>query len=198
MGYSVTVSARSSRLKDQMADFLSDVYRPWTDISDEDVDDAQFDGPLHMGKASLGFDYTSEGGPEWEYSFAFIRWTALKIGRRRRRFGPHLFKTPVPFIMPPAGPRPVLIDTEWPRHPPEPYECCVVDQFGLLTCPHPARELAWYHIPEGSYGRISATHSGKPISAVREALILSGIERAKVVLQYIRAEIARLDALWPL
>jgi len=180
-----------------MADFLSDVYRPWTDISDEDEDDAQFDGPLHMGKSSLGFDFTSEGGPEWEYSFAFMRWTALKIGRRRRRFERHTFKAPVPFIMSPLGAQPVLISTEWPK-PPRPYKCYVVDQFGLLTCPQPARDLAWYHIPEGSYGRISATHSGKPTSAVREALIKSGIERARVVLQYIRAEIARLDVLWPL
>jgi len=194
MGFSVTVAARSRLLKDRMADFLGDVYRPWSDIAD-DEDSSEFDGPLHHGKQGIGFDYTSDGGPEWEYSYAFMRWTALKIGRRRRRFQSYFFDQPVPYTTTPTGTIPVLVEPDW-GDPPEPYKCCVVDQYGLLTCPKPARDLAWYHIPEGSYERVSAIHSGQPSADIREALIESGIERARVVLQYIRAEIARLDVLW--
>ena len=197
MGCSVNVSARSRSLKDRMASFVSDVYRPWTDI-DEDGDDTQFDGPLHRGKLGIGFDYTAGSGSEWEYSFAFMRWVALKIGRRRCHFEGHTFKVPVPYITDSTRVRPVLIDEVWSESSPEPYKCCVVDQFGLLTCPHPARDLAWHHIPEGTYERISATYQGKSTEDIQEALIQSGIERARVVLQYIRAEIARLDVLWPL
>lgn len=194
MGYSISVSARSSRLKSRMVEFLVGSYHPWPDIVEDD-EESLFNGPMHFGKLGIGFEYTAEGGPEREYNFAFVRWLALRIGRRRRQFRGFTFDSPAPYIIVSGESIPVLLEADWEQRPPEPYTCCVVDRFGLLTCPHPARDLAWYHIPEGSYERVSATHQGKSASEIQEALIRSGIERAKVILQYIRAEISRLDVL---
>jgi hypothetical protein len=183
-----------------MRAFLEDSYRPWPDILDED-EEADFRGPSDKleyahAKCQLGFDYVAAGGAEREYVYALIRWMALHIGRRKRQFRMGTLKRPAPYyVYDGVEATPVLLGPEW-LDAPECFGPYQVDPFGLRIDDGPARTLAWYHIPEGTYERVSATHQKETSEAIREALIESGIERARTILQFIRAEVARLDVLW--
>jgi len=200
MGYSVSVTIRSRQLQARMRAFLEDSYRPWPEILDED-ERADFRGPSDTleyahAKCQLGFDYLAGGGAEREYIYALIRWMALRIGRRKRLFRMGSLKRAVPYyVYDGVEATPVLLNSEWSDAPTRflPFQ---VDPYGLRVDSVPARSLAWYHIPEGTYERVSATHQGETSEAIREALIESGIERARTILQFIRAEVARLDVLW--
>jgi hypothetical protein len=183
-----------------MADFLANVYRPWAEISNESPT-AQFRGPTDeldysYARCELGFNYQAAGGAEREYVYAVVRWMALQVGRRRRRFAEGGLDSPAPYYGYDEGVvLPVLLGEDWPS-PPKGFRPYLVDQFGLPVDSEVARDLAWFHLPVGTYERISVTHHGKSPKDIREAFIQSGVERAKVVLQFIRAEVARLDALW--
>jgi hypothetical protein len=200
MGYSVSVTIRSPALQARMREFLEASYRPWPDILDED-EETQFQGPTDEleyahAKHQLGFNYSTGGGAEREYVFALIRWMALHIGRRRSHFRMGSLDRAAPYyVYDGAEVVPVLHATEWATLP-SALLAYRVDPYGLRFDGEIARGLAWYYIPEGTYERVSVTHQGKSSDTVREALIESGIERARTVLQFIRAEIARLDVLW--
>ena len=183
-----------------MLDFLDDGYRSWPDIVDDD-EGSQFRGPTDdlsyaHAKHQVGFDYVAGGGADREYAYAVVRWMAFHVGRRKRRFKVGVLPRPAPYyVYDGLESIPILLNTEWIPAPTG-FEPFVVDRYGLPIDDTIARNLAWFHIPEGTYERVSATHRGQPTKAIREALIESGIERARTVLQFIRAEIARLDTQW--
>jgi hypothetical protein len=184
------------KLKAAMLDLLREAYTPWTGIVDDhhtSFTGPKADGELICGKG-LGFDYSTAVGPEREYVFSVVRWAALKIGRRRRRFDGLRLDSPVPYYLPDGvTPRPVLLLDEWPTMTPE---TPLYNPLGVPTGYRTLRELAWYHIPDRAHERISATHHGQSTDEIKEALIEAGWEGAKSTLQLIEAHIARLEALW--
>lgn len=183
-----------------MANFLADTYRPWAEIASENVT-AQFVGPTDeleyaYSKCQLGFNYLVSGGAEREYVYAIVRWVALQVGRNRRKFDMGDLPKPVPYYVYDRGEVvPVLLNEDWPS-PSRTFRPYLVDQYGLPLGEEVARDLAWFHLPAGTYERVSVTHQGRSTEDIQEAIIANGIERAKVVLQFIRAEVARLDVLW--
>lgn len=183
-----------------MANFLADAYRPWAEIASESAT-AQFSGPTNeledsYAKCALGFNYQAAGGAEREYVHAVVRWMALQVGRKRRLFLEGSLTKPAPYYGYDEGEvMPVLLKGDWPSLP-QSFRPYLVDQYGLPTDEDVARDLAWSHLPAGTYERVSVTHRGRSTEDIQEAIIASGIERAKVVLQFIRSEVARLDVLW--
>lgn len=201
MGLSVSVSIKSHRLKDKMYDFLREMYRSWPEVIDEDRE-GLFRGPdtellYAHGQCIVGFDYSEAPQEEREYNFAIMRWVALQVGRRRRRFRGEgvTLERPVPYLVVGGYEAwPILLDMEWAA-------CTdlkewLTDRLGMHTDDYAARELAWYHIPDGAHERISATHHGQSTEEIREALIQAGLDGARERLHIIRKQVGRLDALW--
>jgi len=183
-----------------MADFLADMYRPWAEIASEETT-SQFEGPTDEldcpYACCLGFSYQAGGGAEREYIYAVIRWMALQVGRTKKGFGPLTLPKPAPYYRHDQGDTvPVLLEEDWPAVS-KGMRPFLVDSYGLPTADDLARHLAWFHLPDGTYERVAITHRGRPSDDIQEAIIQSGIERARVVLQFIRSEVARLDVLWP-
>ena len=183
-----------------MLEFLGDAYRPWFDILDDDNEDSQFVGPAPVqGKSShIGFGYHFHTGPEGSYNYAVIRWMALMVGRKRKQFKEGHFIESVPYytFWSEKGGLSLPVVAEDIRWVPETYQDFVVDRYGLIKSDRTARELAWRNIPNGTFERVSLTHAKKSPQSIKDALIQSGIERAKIILQFIRAEVSRLDSLW--
>jgi hypothetical protein len=184
-----------------MLDFLLESYQPWPDILDGE-EDSHFRGPGSVeGRAThIGFEYHNHITPEKSYNYAVLRWMALRVGRRRKQFREGSFNHLVPYyvVWPPGKflTFPVIPGGDSDVYVPPPYRDFVVDPYGLLATDRTARDLAWRNIPEGTFERVSATHVNGTSKEIREALVQSGIERARIILQFIRAEISRLDALW--
>lgn len=185
-----------------MHEFLLEFYRPWPEVVGEDrppiFSPPTTDPTFAHGACVVGFDYGGIGLIEREYNFALVRWMALQVGRRRRRFrgeGVTLEKPVAYVVVGGYEPWPVLLDTEWPDFPVD-MRWWVTDQLGMNTDDYVVRELAWYHIPANAHTMITATHHGRSSEEVREALIQSGLEGAQQTLHIIRAQIARLDLLW--
>ena len=213
MGYSmsVSVSARSHRLKSEMYEFLQRLYRPWSEIvsvfSEDDEDDIQdlFEGPFidgdlvsAQGKCLIGFDYHPTHGPEREYHYALTRWMAIQIGKRRRRFRSDdlTLKRPVPYyVYDGFEAMPILLSEDWPK-PSKELEPYVFNMLGMPMSDHIVRELAWFFIPMEGFSTVSLKHFQKSGDEVREALLSEGLEGAQFFLQVIQAEIGRLDVLW--
>ncbi len=200
MSYSVSVTVKDTITKERMLEFLEDSYRPWYDILEEDGDGDFFSGPssMHGRPSHIGFSYESPVGPERSYNYSILRWIALRTGRRRKHFKSGDFVEPVPYFMlwSPKEHQAFPIIPEDTRWIPNAYQDFVVDRYGLLKDDRTARELAWRNIPIEIFGRVSVTHYGQSPENIKDALIRSGIERARVILQFIRAEISRLDVLW--
>lgn len=200
MSYSVSVAVRDVSTKERLLEFLRGTYRPWYDVLGEEEEGSQFVGPASVKDkpTHIGFGYNSYIGPERSYNYAVIRWMAIRAGRRRRKFQEGVFNTAVPYytLWSTKGSLAFPVIVEGAVQVPQAYEDFTVDEFGLLKGDRTARELAWRNIPEGTFERVSMTHMGKSPQSIREALVRSGIERAKVVLQFVRAEISRLDVLW--
>lgn len=204
MGFSLTVSVRSQRLKDGMHEFLLKKYKPWSEFLDDDEVPDHFQGPFiddqldTPGKCCIGFDYEPITGPEREYHFALVRWMALQIGKRRSKFRGEALElnSPVPYVLfDGIEAMPVLLHTEWENSGPD-LQAYVCDALGMKVGETLAQEMAWYCLPDDVFGRVSATHHGRPSGEVSQALIHEGLEGAQEILQEIRAEIARLDVLW--
>lgn len=206
-GYSISVPAKSHKLKEQMRAFLREEYRPWPTVVEDEELAAGFAGPLMddelshtAGRCIVGFDYGQVAGPEREYHYSLMRWVALKIGKHRSRFrSPHVvLSTGVPYVMFDASETwPVLLEGLWPA-PPDNVRGHLCDSLGMrMDLDSIAQELAWYHIPDGTYERITATHQGRSISDIETALVEAGFDGAHRTLRVIRSQLARLDALWP-
>lgn len=213
MGYSVSVSVRSHRFKSEMYDFLKRLYRPWSEIvaalAEEDDEDYEildfFNGPFldgelasARGKCLIGWDYHPTTGPEREYYYALVRWIAIQVGKRRRRFrGEDLtLDRPVPYyVYDGIEAMPILLTGEWPRLPKE-LEPYGFDHLGMPLSNRVLRELAWFCIPEGAFERVAASHHGQGGDVIKEALIQEGLEGAEALLHLIRSQIGRLDVLW--
>jgi len=196
--YSASVAIKDVRTKVKLLDFLGDSYRSWQAVLDNGGK-SLFIGPemIQERPSHIGFEHESQIGPEFSYNYAILRWIALRAGRQRKQFPDAAFDCPVPYYIF-GGPKslisfPVILEGYCA---PQAYQEFVVDRYGLLKSDKTARELAWRNIPEGTFQRVSVTHAGQSAKDIQEALVLSGIERARIVLQFIRAEIARLDVLW--
>ena len=180
-----------------MLEFLRSNYRSWPDILDDDIE-VQFFGPSNfLGKPLyLGFmyEFDPEAGAEKCYNYAVLRWMALRIGRKRGWLGHSL---PY-YILDSLDGRQIIpiIPMKAGFRVPTKYRDLVVDEHGLLKSSRSARDLAWRNIPKGTFERVSATHLNQPPEKVREAIVQSGIEKARIILQFIKAEISRLDVLW--
>lgn len=204
MGFSLAVSVRSPRLKEEMHEFLIRQYKPWSELVDgEDIPD-HFQGPYiddqldTPGKCCIGFDYQPVTGAEREYHFSLIRWMAIQIGKRRSKFRGEalVLVTPVPYVLYDGIElSPVLVQDEWPNVGPD-LQPHVFDALGMKVDETVARELAWHFLPDGVFERVSATHHGRPPDSVSEALVQEGLAGAQEVLLGIRSQIAQLDALW--
>jgi hypothetical protein len=178
-----------------MLEFLRNNYRSWPDILDDDME-VQFIGPGSiLGRPlSFGFVYEFDPGAEKCYNYAVLRWAALHIGRKH-----NLLNHSLPYyISEDIGGKQIIpvIPTKAGFRVPPKYRDFVVDQYGLLKSDRAARELAWRNIPKGTFERVSMTHANQHPDKIREAIVQSGIERARIILQFIKAEISRLDALW--
>lgn len=183
-----------------MLEFLEDNYRPWYNVLDGD-EESQFFGPANLEDRPLhiGFEYQTHAGPERVYNYAVLRWVALRTGRKRKKFENATFTRTLPYYMfwSRKGSKPFpVIPSPPPVKVPSAYRDFVVDRYGLLAGDRTARELAWRNIPPEVFQRVSVTHAGKSPEVIRDALIRSGIERARIILQFIRAEVSRLDVLW--
>jgi len=178
-----------------MLEFLRGNYRSWPDILDDDME-VQFFGPGPiMGRPlCFGFVYDFDPGAEKCYNYAVLRWAALRVGRKHK-----ILERPLPYYISeePEGKEvlPVIPRKAGFRVPAR-YRDCVVDQHGMLVSDRAARELAWRTIPKGTFERVSVTHINQPPDRIKEAIVQSGIEKARVILQFIKSEISRLDALW--
>jgi hypothetical protein len=88
MGYSVAVPIRSYDLRDRMVRLLNQEYKTWAELHGGTKDDpayvshpAKHDLSYDHLRCKIGMDYNAHGG-ERHYTFALIRWMALRIGRR--------------------------------------------------------------------------------------------------------------------
>jgi hypothetical protein len=179
-------------MKSKMETFLDEAFRPWSDFTDSSDDNLVC---LLTRRCQIGFESELEGGSEWEYLLSTIRWMALQVGRRRRNFSAGRLPEPAPYYTVGGEAVPVLLSDDWIKIPEE-FKQYVVDRYGLRKGPRTARQLAWYYLPNDAYSRVSVASVGQPGLDVRETLIQNGIERAKVTLQFIRAEMSSLDVLW--
>jgi hypothetical protein len=204
MGFSLSVSVRSHRLKEEMHGFLLTHYKPWSEIVEkEDLQD-HFEGPYlddeldTPGRCTLGFDYDpAVNGAEREYQFTLIRWIAIQVGKRRSTFrGEGLtLPNPVPYVLYDGIEAvPLLIQAEWSKVSIalRPF---IIDGLGMKV-DDVGQELAWYCLPEGVFERVTATHHGCSSDAIREALVKEGMVGALKFLQSIRTQVSQLDVLW--
>lgn len=204
MGFSLAVSVRSRRLKDEMQDFLVGAYKPWSELSGDGAT-SHFQGPLIddqldvPGRCCIGFDYEAPTtGAEREFHFALVRWIALQVGKRRTRFRTDdlTFKAPVPYVVYDGHEtEPVLLQAEWPA-PQRGLQGYIYDSLGMCTDDSVVRDLAWLCLPEGAFQRVSTFHHGDKSAEVEEALIQEGLPGANEVLDKIRMQLARIDLLW--
>lgn len=202
MGYTVAVSARTPRLRDEMLEFLGTAYRTWSDVTNDEEYEHSFEPPTANlpsgGKCTLGFRYRPSSGPEREYNFAVMRWVAIQSGKRRCRFRSEdvRFDRPVHYyIYDGCEAWPILLNTEWPRVP-DNLRWHLHDRLGIGVDASVHRELAWHHIPDHAYGVVTATMHGRSHEDITKALIATGSEGARKTLATIRAEVSRLDVLW--
>lgn len=138
MGYSLGVHARSQELRERMLDFMATEYRPhWRvrGVAERPCySSPPGENPSYChGPHLVGLDFNASGF-ERGYAFALIRWMALRVGRKTRKFTGegevgHTFESPVPYM---------LYDTEkWPLlqmalgDTPEKLRWCCVDSLGL-------------------------------------------------------------------
>jgi len=179
-----------------MCEFLTQAYRPWSAIDDDDEKEYLAQQEVSYVGNRIVFGCSVNGGAEWEYLNALTRWMALRSGRTQRKFSLGLLDYPAPYVCIDGNTAiPVLLDTEWFDPPPDflPHR---VDYHGLFINDRAARNLAWHCIPEKTFYRVSVTHQGKSFKSLRETLIRSGIGKARAILEFVRAEIDRLDILW--
>lgn len=182
-----------------MFDLLSDSYRPWADVADEEPD-PNFWGPLvddlasSRGRCLIGWDHQPGDGPEHLYHFSLIRWVAIQVGRRMKRFRPEGdLQHAVPYwVEDGVRARPICVDDEWEVEPPT----LLYDRYGVPVGNHAIEELAWHFIPDEAHSIISATHHGKSVRQIQQALVHAGKPGALQALRLIRGQIAKLDVLW--
>lgn len=185
-----------------MTSFLKDMYRTWPQVTGDDATPG-FEGPTDEGlqgissECYIGFSYGSPPGVEREYVFALVRWISIQIGRRKSVFRNENLnlEVPVPYwVYDGLEAFPVLLDKDhdWSAD----LDGFRFDRFGLPEGDMLARELAWYHIPDGTHTTITATHQGRSGDEIREAFIQAGLPGAWEVVKLLQAELARLDVLW--
>lgn len=201
MMYSISVTARSKRLRDEMYEFLQRMYRPWAEVIDDD-DDGFFSGPLvdqDLGDSSglrIGFEYQAGEAPEREYHFALMRWMAQQVGKRRAHFRIEgTLPQAVPFVVfDGIETLPIFVEGEWTADGGVPGQ--LVDAVGLYLDDHVARELAWLYLPFGTFIKVNShQHHGDP-EAIKEALIHEGLDGAYCCLSIIREQVVQLADLW--
>lgn len=201
MNYSIAISTRTLKLRDEMYEFLQRNYRPWFEVLAEDEDEDLFHGPfidedlMGEGTCRLGFEYETGDVAEREYHFALMRWVAIQIGKRRSKFrtGESLSQT-VPFLQFGSELRPIFVHKEWvaDKRAPGPF----VDNLGMRMGGQAERDLAWLCIPDDAYGKVSVAHWARPAPEVQEALISEGLHGAKELLRLIRKQLTEIDTLW--
>lgn len=105
MGYSIACRPRSPALKKRMLAFMQEHYRSWP-ILCGDPEGACYAGPptddlsYDKAKTAIGIDYGACHGWEREYAFSLVRWMAIRIGVKRRRFTDEgTLKEPVPVFV---------------------------------------------------------------------------------------------------
>lgn len=200
MSYSISVSAKNERLRDEMYEFLQRNYKPWFEVLCEDEDLDSFIGPFidgdlgGEGSCRIGFEYEPGDLAEREYHFTLMRWVARHVGKRRSRFrseGP--LPQSVPFLQFSRDSLPIFFLEEWTDGKcPGP----LIDRLGMRIDDRVVREMAWLCLPDGTFEKVTATHFGRPPEDVQEAIIAEGIEAAHEYISVVRSQLARLDTLW--
>ncbi len=203
MRFSVSVTPRSERLKNDMQSFLRREYRTWPSVQAEPETLSNFSHPVtetelgRSGKYAIGFIYGQVSGSEREYHYALLRWVALQIGRRRSSFRAADLSIPAPYLLFDGSEVQPVLRAEDRSALPEAFRQATCDNLGMLTHHEEiVRELAWYHIPAGSYERVSLTHQGRPVEEIEAALVEAGLEGGRQTLQAIQKQIERLNYLW--
>lgn len=202
MPYTISVTVRNKRLRDELYEFLQRVYLPWQEIIEDDEEEPAFIGPLvdhdldDNSGLRIGFEYRACEAPEREYHYAVMRWIALQAGKRRSHFRTQgTLPQAVPFVVyDDIETSPVFVDTEWLAEGGAPGP--MVDPLGLYLDDHIARELAWLYLPHDAYMRVSLEKVGCGGKVVEEALIQEGLDGAYCYLSIVREHVKRLDTLW--
>lgn len=88
MGYSVSFRARNPESKSEMFGFLTQHFRPWSEVSgvpeEDSVGAVQEKLSYDRDPLAVGFDYSSMTGWERYYIFTVCRWAALKVSPKVR------------------------------------------------------------------------------------------------------------------
>jgi hypothetical protein len=229
MGYSLHTPCRTKKDRDQMARFLKKHYRPFSEVVagagclDEYGDDAGLNdrswkhsdwlrGPLPEDlsyipdetKWYIGFDFGNSGGAEGSWMKDFLRWVAVKIGKRHEF---SMIEGAVPYIIydVPADEEWETLDSIWPVLDRSEYNITkdmrsyLTDGCGFRGWAQQVklmREHSIQHTDERAVEEgwdVPRLKAEKQRRAQRFDFMLKVAKRTD---QYVKKELRRLDALW--
>lgn len=183
-----------------MRSFLLSEYRSWGSVIEDPELEMQAVPLTQHSKGEIGFEYDLMSGPEREYHYAIMRWVALQVGKRRSRFRTFsaTLSEPVSYlIFNGQETHPVLPESKWDWHrQPPSLRNSICDEYGTPIGDTVLTDLAWYHIPDGAYKRVTAMHHNGDLETIQESLVSAGLEGGRRTLKVIRSQVARLHALW--
>lgn len=198
--YLLTV-CESKAAMGKMASFLERHYQAWTSVLDVESDASpSFLGPLRGVELrdhsnAIGFELV-QAPPidrlDIEYHLALVRWVAIRVGRRRRKFGEDTLCQSVPFTKFMDLIEAVYIASDWKNPPPGP----VVDALGVAIEPEYRQSMAWDYVKAPEMRRIGWTHFGKSEAETRKEILRVGMQPVTDLFKFIHNEIQRLDDLW--
>lgn len=226
MGYSIAIRARNKELRKRMVAFMNKHWRKWSDVlgKGESVSARPGlgdEGSLDYDHSSdaVGFDYAAHcHGWESCLIYSQTRWMAIKIGKRKSKFSkddvtPNVFPDPVPFMVYDgyqSWPILVVENLEEAMKLPETARWCATDKLGVYVDPE-VNEVLTNYATEVFFDEAVAAALARdcaeilPLHATdfeawREKHIALKLKHARPeidkMLPLVRAEVARLDALW--
>lgn len=146
MGYSAGTPMRDEAAHAAMLAFAGEHFRPWHKITPEEGWDPDYDWTAYLTAdldyirkpLYIGFNFSGSVGLVGEYGFAFLRWMALRAGRRKS-FKKHTGTSePVAFMVYDLGSGwPVLPAGEWAARAPAAGKCRLTDDDGFQEIPRP-------------------------------------------------------------
>lgn len=167
---------------------------------------------IASGSHIIGIDYNASGF-ERGYAHVLIRWIALQVGRKRRRFPDRMFNNkPVPYYLYDEQATPILLDD--PREVAEDFRWACVDRFGTPVGPPGSSDFetaASFMIPDlwtKAHAKALKKHKLKPDQwpcgrdndKLHWAVVDSRKEamwpQVKPLIEKVRVEMKRLDEAW--
>jgi hypothetical protein len=223
VGYSIAIRARNPKLGKRMAEFMSKNFRSWSEVTGvEGGGSSHFAGndlSYDSDSKAVGFDYASHcHGWESCLIYSETRWMAIKVGSRKSRFSrdavtPSTFKEPVPFMVYDGHQSwPILIvkNLKEAMALPEGCQWCSTDELGVYVGPEVNEILTSYaeRAPRSKKERDAYWKDMEKIKKLHTSNFEAWYKKyVKIRVKYarpeiakmlplVRAEVARLDALW--